>query len=107
MAENKEKLKGRVLDLWGKTKKDLENVLAESVKLIKKGEGHIKDFSEKGKIKIEIMNLKLKRENLYYKLGKTVASTVKNKWSASSKIEKLRLDIIKATKDIKRKESSV
>lgn len=97
-------LKERILKLWARTKKDLDKALEETTSLIKKGEQHLKEMSEKSKERLELMSLKLKRENLYYKLGKAVASTSKSKWLENKKIEKLVNEIKKINREIRKKQ---
>lgn len=96
-------LKEKIFKLWARTKKDLDRALEETTSLIKKGEQHLREISEKSKERLELMSLKLKRENLYYKLGKTVASTSKSKWLENKRIEKLVNEIRKINREIRKK----
>jgi predicted nucleic acid-binding Zn-ribbon protein len=96
-------LKVKINKLWKRTKKDLEIAIDNTTKLIKKGEGYIKEFSEKGKEKIEALNITVKREKLYYQLGKTIASTPKSRWTSSKKLDKILKEIKNLTKEIKKK----
>ena len=67
----------RMAVLWKSTKKDLDKALNETAHLVKKGEEYIKDISEIGKEKLELLTASLRRERLYYDLGKTVANRKK------------------------------
>lgn len=107
MAEKKGELKDKLSMLWKRTRKDLDTVISEASKLIKKGEKEVKEISEKSRLKLEIMNLKLKREKLYYTLGKSVAGTSPSKWSQSKKIEKVLSDIKKLNREIAKKEKQI
>lgn len=98
-----EELKSKINKLWESTKKDLEKALKDTNNLVKKGEGYIKDVSEKGKEKLEAMRLTLKKEKLYYELGKTVSSLPKSRWVKNKKVGKLVEDIKKIHREIKAK----
>ncbi len=88
-----EKIKKEAERLWKGTKKDLDKVLDKTTKLLKKGEECIKDvskdLSEKGKEKLEKIRLTVKREKLYYKLGKIISTLPKDKWGEDEKIDRL------------------
>ena len=98
----KSDLKVRIHKIWIRTKKDLENVLDETARLMKKGERHFKEISEKSKERLELMNLGLKRENLYYRLGKATAKTSQSKWSSAKKLQKINSEIKKLSREIRK-----
>ena len=102
MTGTKKDLKQKISSLWARTKKDLDNVLDETGRLIKKGEEHIKVISEKSKMKLELMNLMLKRENLYYRLGKAIAKMSQSKWSSAKNLQKMNAEIKKLNREINR-----
>ena len=102
MNKGREALKHKIFQVWMRTKKDLESALDETAKLLKSGEKHLKVISDKSREKLELMNLKIKRENLCHKLGKAAALTQKSKWAESKKIDKLFQDIKKLDKEIKK-----
>jgi len=102
MNKEREALKHKISQVWTRTKKDLDSALDETARLLKSGERHLKGISEKSREKLELMSLKIKRENLYYKIGKTVALTQKSKWPESKKIDKLFQDIKKLDREIKK-----
>ncbi|MDP8216864.1 MAG: hypothetical protein P9L98_06100 [Candidatus Kaelpia imicola] len=101
VKKKKKDLKDAMVDIWKCTRSELEIVMDETSKLIKKGEKHVKSFSDKSKERLELISAKLRRENLYYHLGKTVSSTAKLKWKDSKKIDKLRSEISKLSREIK------
>jgi hypothetical protein len=104
MPKKKSNLQKNLTKVWKKTKKQLNKAAQETSRLIKKGEGHIKDLSFKGKIKSEILILKTKRESLYYYLGRAVAIS---KTKTNKKIEKIQKEINEINKEIKIKEKAL
>ncbi len=82
----KEDFKKKIDKMWQVSKKDMEKVLKNAEILAKKGECYLKDKSVEGKVQLEIASLALQREKLYYELGKTLAKTVKTKWSTDKKV---------------------
>ncbi|MFH0732039.1 MAG: hypothetical protein V2A72_03840 [Candidatus Omnitrophota bacterium] len=69
------KVETDIKEFWEHTKDYLKKAADESSVLIKKGEEHVKSFSEKSKLTLEAMILKTKQERLYTELGKLVAKT--------------------------------
>lgn len=55
---------------WPKIKKKLMDVSQEAVQLAKKGEEELVKFSQKSKLQVDIAALNLKKEKLYYQIGK-------------------------------------
>ena len=98
-----EELKKKIDSLWKSAKKDLEKVLKDTTRLIKKGEDYIKDFSEKGKDKLEKLTLSLQREKLYYELGKIISNLPKKRWTENKRIEEIVSKIRKINRQIKKK----
>ncbi len=47
MSKEKEVLKRKISQIWIRTKKDLDSILNETSKLLKNGEKHLKEISEK------------------------------------------------------------
>ncbi len=82
----KEDFKKKIDKMWKASKKDMEKVIKNAEILAKKGEIYLKDKSAEGKVQLEIASLSLQREKLYYDLGKTLAKTVKTKWSTDKKV---------------------
>ncbi len=107
MAQKGSELKDKLSLIWKRTRKDLDAVVSETSKLIKKGEKQVKEISEKSRLKLEIMNLKLKREKLYYTLGKSIAGISPSKWTQNKKIEKIIAEIKKLNREIIKKEKQV
>ena len=75
----KKLLKQKIDRLWMLSKKDLDKILKDTTRLVKKGEAYIKDKSEEGKKMLETMALALLREKLYYELGKRLAKVPKKR----------------------------
>jgi len=98
-----EKLKKKMDSLWKLAKKDLEGILKDTTKLMKKGENYIKDFSERGKDKLEKLTLSLQREKLYYELGKSISNLPKKRWVENKRIEEIVSKIRKINRRIKKK----
>jgi len=98
-----EELKKKIDSLWRSAKKDLEKVLKDTTKLMKKGEEYIKDLSEKGKDKLEKLTLSLQREKLYYELGKAISNLPKKRWTENKRIEEIVSKIRKINRQIKKK----
>ncbi len=105
MAKRKKKdtLKEAVDRIWPKTKKELEKGIASAKKLIRKSEKYIKEMSEKGVKQTKKLSLGLKKEKLYYDLGKTVSSTPADNWKSSKKIDA----IVKEIKALEKKIRSI
>ena len=99
----RDKFKEVVDRLWPKTKKELERAINTTKKLLNKGEEYLKDVSEKGVDNARKLSLSLKKEKLYYSLGKSLAGLPKSKWSKSNKLSSLLKEIKDLEKDIKKK----
>ena len=102
MAKKKDTLKAAVEKAWPKTKKELERAMKNAKIMLSKGEKYLKDVSDKGVEQTKKISLSLKREKLYYDLGKTLATTSANKWGGSKKIKTALSEIKKIDKDIKK-----
>jgi predicted nucleic acid-binding Zn-ribbon protein len=106
MAKKKKKdIKTTMSDIWRVARDDFDSAMSETSKLIKRGEKHVKSFSDKSKDRLELISAKLRRESLYYKLGKKVSVTAKSKWKDSKTIDSLRSEISKLSREIKSGES--
>ncbi len=101
---NKKDLKKEIMKAWPKAKKDLEGISRDTAKLLKKGEEYIRNLSEKTAKKAEAVVYQVKREQLYYQLGKILASSSKAKWQSSKRIDSLVGQIRKLNKEIKQRQ---
>ena len=90
------KFKDVVEKIWPKTKKELEKIRENAKSLINKGESYIKTLSEKSAERTKKISLSLKKEQLYYKLGKQLVQLPKSKWNSNKKIN----DLVKEIKAI-------
>jgi len=84
-----EEMKKTVDKIWKEAKKDVEKMLDETSRLVKKGEVHLKDASEKSREKLEEAGLSLKKERLYYDLGKALVKVPRSRWLQNSKVKKI------------------
>ncbi|MFH1503834.1 MAG: hypothetical protein ABIH08_00365 [Candidatus Omnitrophota bacterium] len=97
MAEKKaESFKEVVENMWPKAKKDLEKGMQSTKRMLIKGEEYLKEVSEKGVEQTKKIVLTVKKEKLYYDLGKAIASISTAKWKENKKIN----DIVKEVKDL-------
>ncbi len=94
-------LQKNIEKLWPTAKNDLEVFSKETSKILKKGEEYLKDFSEKSAKKAETLVLQVKKEQLYYQLGKKIASTAKASWAESKEIASYCTEIKKLEQQIK------
>ncbi len=99
---DKNKFKEVTHKLWPSTKKELEKAIASAKKLSKKGEKHLKIISGNSIKNTKKVTLSLKKEQLYYALGKNVAKVVKTKWAKDEKINDLISKIKELDKEIKK-----
>lgn len=88
--------------IWPKTKKELEKMAENAKKMLAKGEEHLRDWSEKGIEKTKKLSLSLKREQMYYALGKLSATTPMTQWRANKKISAAVKEIKGLDKQIKK-----
>jgi len=93
---NKDPVKEAIERIWPKTKKELEKAADNAKKMLVKGEEYLKEVSEKGALKTKEISLNLKKEKIYYDLGKVVATCGITKVSTSKKVKAL----LKQIKDI-------
>ena len=98
----KDDLKKTIDNLWPKTKKELEKAVKNTKEVIAKGESYIKTMSSKSIDKTRKISLSVKREKLYYTLGKDIVKTPKSKWVTDKKITELVRNIKALSKEIKK-----
>ena len=98
----KDNFKKTVDNLWPKTRKELEKAIEETKKVIARGESYIKAVSARSVDKTRKISLSMKREKLYYILGKNIAKTPKSKWNSDKKIGELIKGIKTLDKEIKK-----
>ena len=72
MQKSKKK-KEKIEKLWKQAKQSLSRLSQESIKLAKRGEKEIVRATKVGKIHLEILNLKRKKDTLYQQIGEKVA----------------------------------
>ena len=71
MQKGKKK-KEKIERLWKQAKQSLSKLSQESIKLAKRGEKEIVRATKIGKIHLEILNLKRKKDSLYQQIGEKV-----------------------------------
>jgi len=96
-------LKRKIEKLWKPVKKDLDKILKETTSLAKKGESYLKDISEKGKENLELLSLFLKKEKLYYQLGKVISTLPRNRWKEDKRVNEIVSQIKKINHILKKK----
>jgi len=101
-AQKPDTFKEVVDKIWPKTKKELEKMAENAKKMLAKGEEHLRDWSEKGIEKTKKLSLSIKREQMYYTLGKISATTPATKWRASKKISSTLKEIKELDRQIKK-----
>jgi len=75
--------------VWPKTKKELEKAADNAKKMLNKGEVYLKDVSDKSIAQAKRLSLSLKKEKLFYDLGKAVAATNLEKVKTDKKVNGL------------------
>lgn len=100
--KTKQELEEVVHKVWPKTKKELEIGLKNTKELLAKGEKYLKDFSEKSIKNTKKLSLNLKKEKLYYDLGKTIANLSKEAWLEDKCADSLVKEIKNLGREIKK-----
>tara|TARA_Y100000031_G_C7988480_1_gene278014 strand:+ start:225 stop:539 length:315 start_codon:yes stop_codon:yes gene_type:complete len=103
VAKKKDVFRDVVDKVWPKTKKELEKGFANLKKTLSRSEKQLKELSDKGVKKTKKISLGLKKEKLYYDLGKLVASGTAIKSSKNTKI----VSIVKKIKDLDKQIKSI
>ena len=85
---------------WESTKKQLVKFSKEAMDVVKKGEKEIVKFSKKTKLQIDTTAINLKKEKLYYLIGKEYVKKG-NSSKQSVKMKKLIDELKSAQKDVK------
>lgn len=91
---------------WPKVKDELKKVSQEAMEVAKKGEAKLRLLSQKGKMRVDITALTLKKEHLFFRIGQEYVRT-KCPGPHSPKLAQLIDDIRKIDKDIKKLENSL
>jgi len=101
-----EKEKKKKIDIksefWPKTKKGIGIAINSTKKVIDSGEQYIKKLSLQGINKTKEISLSLKREKLYYKLGRLIIVTPNHEWLDNEGIARLISQIRKIDQDLKK-----
>jgi len=81
---------------WEKTKNQLTKFSTEAAKVAKKGEKELIKFSRQSKLHIDATAISLKKEKLYYMIGKEYMQS-KDLEKEAPKLAKLVMELEKAT----------
>lgn len=73
---------------WPKMKKQLMEFSKEAVEVVKKGEEELVRLSQAGKLRVDATTIGLKKEHLFYLIGKEYARTAPEKIE-NTKLKKL------------------
>jgi hypothetical protein len=82
---------------WGKTRAQLAKFSKEAVEVAQKGEKELVQFSRRSKIRMDATAIGLRKEHLYYLIGKEYGS-LKNPLEPSVKLNKLVAELKNADK---------
>lgn len=82
---------------WDKTRVKLEKFSKEAVQVAKKGEKEFVEFSRKSKLHIDATAINLRKERLYYMIGKEFAQG-KEVETSNPKLKKLLTELSKANR---------
>lgn len=83
---------------WAKTRDQLVKFSKEAVEIAKKGEKELARFSRRGKLHIDATAVTLKKEHLYYLIGKEYAK-MKNPAEPTPKLTNLLEELKKADRE--------
>lgn len=95
-------LKKTIDTLWPRTKKELERAIGNAKGFLDRSEASLKALSEKSAASVKELTLTIKKDKLYFELGKLVAATSANQWSTNKKITALLAEIKRIEREIKR-----
>jgi len=103
MASQVKTVKENIEKMWPGVKKQLYKVGKDALELAKYGEDKVKKLSKKSKLQFEIVTLQLKREQLYYRLGKETNSLLSKDVIKNKKL----LSIHNQIRDLNKRLSSI
>ena len=82
---------------WEKTRLQLAKFSKEAVKIAKKGEKELVEFTRRSRLRVDSTAISLKKEKLYYLIGKEYANTM-GPDKVEPKLQKLVDELNKANK---------
>lgn len=100
--KKKDPVKNTVENIWPLAKKEIEKGVKNAKKMLAAGEKYLRELSEKGMEKTKKTSLSLKKEKLYYDLGKAVATASSANLSQNKKASKLIAEIKTLNRQIKK-----
>ena len=83
---------------WKKTRNQLVKFSKEAADIAKKGEKELLEFSRKGKLHVDATAISLKKEHLYYLIGKEYINA-KTPAQPTAKLTKLLNEVKKADRE--------
>jgi len=95
-------LKKTIDELWPKTKQELEKAIGNAKGFLDRSEASLKALSEKSAASVKELTLTIKKDKLYFELGKVVAATSTSQWSTNKKIAALLAEIKRIEREIRK-----
>jgi hypothetical protein len=100
MAKKANAVKQSIEKMWPDIRKRLRKISSDALELAKYSEDKVKKLSQKSKLQFELVALQLKREQLYYKLGKTACTLLNTGKLKTKELKALHTQIIDLTRRI-------
>jgi len=108
MVKQKIDVPKEVTKIWEEAKKSLKELGRKTIKLAQKGEKEVVRASKIGKLQLDIVSLKLKKENIFRQVGKKVCEMHCKKGSVkSTKLVSSFNQIKKLNQQIKAKKAKI
>lgn len=103
MKKIKDSIQKEIEKIWPQAQENITKINKDAIKLLKKGEKNLLAIYKTTKKKTEELIFKAKREELYYELGKQVASHLTQEQLNNKKIANIADEIKKITGKIRSK----
>ncbi len=103
MKNSKNPIQKEIEKIWPDAQKNISKINKEAIKLLEKGEKNLLNIYNTTKKKTEEIICKAKREELYYELGKLVASRLTQEQLKNHKIAATASEIRKLNNEIRLK----
>ncbi|MBL7198332.1 MAG: hypothetical protein ISS47_09585 [Candidatus Omnitrophica bacterium] len=100
MADQIKIVEKNIEKMWPEVKDKLYKIGKDALELAKYGERKVIKLSKKSKLQFELVTLQLKREHLYYKLGKETFSLLKKGVIKNKKLKSIYNLILNLNKNI-------
>lgn len=103
MKKTKNSIQKEIEKIWPDAQKNISKINKDAIDLLKKGEKNLLNIYNTTKKKTEEIIYKAKREELYYELGKSVASHLTQEQLKNKKIAYIATEIRKLSTKIRLK----